>query len=94
MEYITSLRSTVFATPTISAVSSYLIYYAYICIASLLLPSIKVKGHPQPKRGRQLEYPICGFRLTLLTIFLVVAFGGVFPKYDPIKLFEVSALAK
>ena len=94
MEYITSLRSTVFATPTTSAFTSYLIYYAYICIVSLLLPSIRVKGHPQPKRGPQLDYTICGFRLTILTVFLVVAFGGIFPQLQPIRLFEVSALAK
>ena len=80
MEYLQGLRNTVFATPTCSVFSAYLIYYAYICVASLLLPSIKVKGHPQPKRGPQLEYSICGFRLTLLTIFIVVGFGGMIPQ--------------
>ena len=84
MEYLQTLRSTILATPTCSAFTSYLIYYAYICVASLLLPSIKVKGHPQPKRGPQLEYSICGFRLTLLTILITVCFGGMLPQLKPI----------
>jgi len=94
MEYVNWLSSTVFAAPNCTAFTAYLIYYAYICIASLLLPSITVKGHSQPKRGPQLTYSICGFRLTLLTIFIVLAFGGVFPQLHPIKLFSVSILAK
>lgn len=48
------LRSTFLATPTLSAFTAYIIYYLYICFGSLILPSIKVKGHPQPKRGPQL----------------------------------------
>ena len=94
MEYLQGLKDTIFATPTCSAFTAYLIYYTYICMASLILPSTIVKGHPQPKRGPQLEYPICGFRLTILTFFIVVAFGGVCPSLAPIKLFEVSALVK
>jgi hypothetical protein len=94
MEYIDCLRSTVLATPTTSAFAHYLIFYAYICIASLILPSTRVKGHPQPKRGPQLEYTICGFRMTVLTVILVVLFGGMLPRFNPIKLFEVSVLAK
>ena len=94
MEIVDWLCSTIFAAPTQTAFTAYLIYYAYICIASLVLPSITVKGHPQPKRGPQLTYSICGFRLTLLTIVIVLAFGGVFPQLHPIKLFSVSILAK
>ena len=94
MEIVNWISSTIFAAPTQTAVTAYLIYYAYICLASILLPSITVKGHSQPKRGPQLTYSICGFRLTLFTIFIVLAFGGVFPQLHPIKLFSVSVLAK
>lgn len=88
------LQTTVFATPTSTAFASYLIYYAYICLGSVLVSSNKVKGHPQPKRGPQLDYSINGFRLTLLTIFIVLLFGGVFPQLNAVKLFAVSSLAQ
>lgn len=88
------LRSTFFATPTLSTVSAYLIYYAYICLASILVPSRKVNGHPQPKRGPQLTYTINGFRLTILTIVLIILFGGVLPELKAIQFFSVANLAK
>lgn len=88
------LGRTFLAAPTASAFTSYLVYYAYICLGSLIVPSTKVKGHPQPKRGPQLEYSINGFRLTILTIVLVCLFGGVFPQLQAVKLFAVSALAQ
>jgi Delta14-sterol reductase len=88
------LRSTFLATPTASTIASYLTYYAYICLASILVPSRKVKGHPQPKRGPQLTYTINGFRLTILTILIVVLFGGVLPALKSFQLFAVANLAK
>jgi hypothetical protein len=91
---IDCIRSTFLVTPTLTAFTAYIIYYLYICLGSLLLPSVKVKGHPQPKRGPQLQYDINGFRLTVLTIVIVVAFGGMLPQLNPIKLFEISLLAK
>lgn len=91
---LTYLRSTFLATPTFSAVASYLTYYAYICLASILLPSKQVKGHPQPKRGPQLTYSINGFRLTILTIAIVLLFGGVFPHLQSVQLFSVANLAR
>jgi hypothetical protein len=94
MEVLTYLRSTFLASPTISTVVSYLIYYVYICLASILIPSQEVKGHPQPKRGPQLTYSINGFRLTVLTIFILILFGGVVPNLEAFKLFAVSSLAK
>jgi len=83
-----------FATPTLTSISIYLIYYAYICLASIFLPSYQVKGHPNPKRGPQQTYSICGFRLTLLTIFIIVFFGGMIPQLEVIQLFSISLLAK
>ncbi len=93
MDIVNSLKSTVFATPTLSAVSSYLIYYAYICVGSLLIPSKIVKGHPQPKRGAQLTYSINGFRLTCLTIALILLFGGIVPIFSSIRIFNIVNLA-
>ncbi len=84
---LTYLTSTFFACPTLSAFTAYTIYYIYICLASMLVPSTPVKGHPQPKRGPQLDYSINGFRLTLLTIVIVLVFGGVFDRLQPITLF-------
>lgn len=77
MEILSYLRATYLATPTLAAVTSYLIYYSYICLASLLLPGKVTKGHPQPKRGQQLTYSINGFYLTVLTIILILVFGGI-----------------
>ncbi len=53
-----------------------------------------MKGHPQPKRGPQLNYTINGFRLTVLTIVIILLFGGVFPHLESLKLFAISNLAK
>ncbi len=88
------LRSTFLATPTASTITAYLTYYAYICLASILLPSKTVPGHSAPKRGKQLHYTINGFRLTILTLFLVLVFGGVFPSLNSVKFFAVVNLAK
>jgi hypothetical protein len=93
MDILNSLKSTILATPTLSAVSSYLIYYAYICAGSLLIPSKPVKGHPQPKRGGQLTYSINGFRLTCLTILLILLFGGILPIFSKIQLFSIVNLS-
>lgn len=92
-QILSYLTSTYLSPPTAKAFSSYLIYYAYICLASILLPSKSVKGHPNPKRGPQLTYTINGFRLTILTIVLILVFGGVFPKLNQVKVFSVSSLA-
>ena len=89
----TYLGSTFLASPTASSFKAYLTYYAYICIASILIPSKSVKGHSHPKRGPQLTYSINGFRLTILTVVLVLLFGGVFPRFDHLTIFEVSSLA-
>ena len=91
---LTYLSSTFFAAPTASTITAYFIYYVYICVASILVPSKEVKGHSQPKRGPQLTYTINGFRLTVLTIVIILLFGGVFPNLDYLKLFAVSNLAK
>lgn len=87
------LGSTFFAAPTYSTVTAYLAYYVYICIASIIIPSKLVLGHPSPKRGKQLQYSINGFRLTIVTILIVLIFGGVFPTLDGVKLFAVVKLA-
>jgi hypothetical protein len=50
------LGETYFSKPNAFAVASYLAYYAYICLASILLPAKSVPGHPNPKRGPQLTY--------------------------------------
>ena len=86
--------STFLATPSLYTIQAYLIYYAYICIASILVPGHKVKGHPNPKRGPQLTYTINGFRLTVLTVILVSLFGGVFPALHSIKVFRAARLAE
>ncbi len=74
-----------------STVLFYLSYYAYICIGSIIVPKTIVSGHPEPKRGPQLKYGINGFRLTILTLFLAIAFGGIVPKM-PICLFYLPSL--
>lgn len=82
------------ATPTLSTFTAYLSYYAWICLASIFLPSTIVKGHPKPKRGEQLTYSINGFTLTVVTLLLVVLLGGVFPSLKQLQLFPVITLAK
>jgi len=54
-------------------------FYTYICLGSILVPSKLVNGHPNPKRGPRLQYSINGFRLTCLTILIVFIFGGLVP---------------
>lgn len=71
---------------------AYSIYYLYICLASVIIPGKLVKGHPKPKRGPQLTYYINGFRLTVLTILIVLLFGGVFPELKQIEIFRVRKL--
>ena len=88
-----SLTNTIFHKPTFTSVAIYLTYYAYICLASLLLPSKIVNGHPNPKRGPRLQYSINGFRLTCLTIFLMCGFGGLFPCLERFQLFKISIVA-
>jgi hypothetical protein len=88
------LGDTFFAKPTVSAIIAYLSYYTYICAGSILIPSKQVKGHLQPKRGPQLTYSINGFRLTILTIVLVVIFGGVIPELQGIRIFRVARLVE
>lgn len=81
------------AAPTLTSITIYLLYYAYICAASLLLPANIVDGHPNPKRGPRLKYSINGFKLTCLTILLMILFGGIVPTFSPIKLYNLSILA-
>lgn len=78
--------------PTKTSLAVYGTFYLYICIASLLLPSKKVKGHPSPKRGPRLEYTINGFRLTCLTVFLVFIFGGVVPSLSFLTVWNIANL--
>ena len=88
----TWLKETYLSTPTSYTVAAYLAYYAYICLASIFLPAKSVLGHPQPKRGPQLTYSICGFRLTILTFLIMFLFGGIFPSLKGVQLFQLSAL--
>lgn len=69
------------AAPTSTSITVYLLYYIYICVASLVLPAKIVNGHPNPKRGPQLKYSINGFKLTCLTILLMLVFGGIVPQF-------------
>jgi len=78
--------------PTKTSLIVYGIFYLYICIASLVLPSKKVQGHPSPKRGPRLEYKINGFCLTCLTIFLVFTFGGVIPSLSFLTVWNIANL--
>lgn len=93
MELIAWAKDRFLAAPTTTSVTLYLIYYAYICIASLVLPAKIVKGHPNPKRGPQLKYSINGFKLTCLTIILMLVFGGIVPQLEKVTLFRLSVLA-
>ncbi len=83
-----------FAAPTLNSIVIYSIYYFYICLGSIYLPAYQIKGHPNPKRGPQQTYTICGFRLTLLTVFIIIFFGGMIPQLQAIKFFSISLLAK
>jgi hypothetical protein len=90
----TWLKGSYLSSPTTYTVAAYLAYYAYICLASILLPAKQTLGHPQPKRGAQLSYSICGFRLTVLTILIVILFGGIFPSLKSLELFQIAGLVK
>lgn len=59
----------------------------------MLLPAKIVNGHPNPKRGPQLKYSINGFKLTVLTILLMVVCGGIVPQFSKLQLFRLSILA-
>jgi len=50
---LSEINQKLFASPTLFSVGIYLVYYSYICLASLILPAKIVKGHPNPKRGAQ-----------------------------------------
>lgn len=80
--------------PDIGNVGAFLLYYAYIVVASLLLPGETVKGHPNPKRGPQLTYKIIGFKLTCLTIFGFILFSGMIPQLAWLRLFDPAYFAK
>lgn len=78
--------------PTVTSLTIYSAYYLYICVASLVLPAKIVNGHPNPKRGPQLKYSINGFKLTCLTIILMVVFGGVIPQFNQLTVLRLSVL--
>lgn len=59
----------------------------------MVLPAKVVNGHLNPKRGPQLQYSINGFKLTVLTIILMLVFGGVVPQLDKLTVFRMSVLA-
>lgn len=59
----------------------------------MILPAKVVNGHPNPKRGPQLQYSINGFKLTCLTITLMLIFGGIIPQFDKLTLFRMGVLA-
>lgn len=92
-EYLAWFQDRFLCGPTWTAVTIYSIYYTYICIASLILPAKIVNGHPNPKRGPQLKYSINGFKLTVLTILIMLIFGGIVPQLENLKLFRLSILA-
>lgn len=78
-ENLNWITTHLFCAPTLTSVIIYLIYYTYICLASIILPAKIVDGHPHPKRGPRLKYSINGFKLTCLTIFICTIFGGMCP---------------
>ena len=96
MDYLNStldgLKDSFLCPPTWSSFKLYGIKYAYICIGSLIIPATIVKGHTNPKRGPQLEYSINGFRLTCLSIIIMLTCGGVFPELEKLKIFQLSSL--
>jgi len=93
ISFLYDFFSNIFTSPTLLSVGIYLTYYSYICIASIFLPAKIVKGHPNPKRGPQQEYSISGFKLTLITIALIVLFGGIIPNLAFLTIFKISILA-
>lgn len=58
----------------------------------MFLPAKIVNGHPNPKRGPQLKYSINGFKLTCLTIILMIIFGGLVPQFEKITVMRLSVL--
>jgi hypothetical protein len=93
ISFIFEFVNKILTSPTIYSLVIYLIYYTYICLASILLPAKVVKGHPNPKRGPQQEYSISGFKLTLITITIITLFGGVLPCLSFFTLFKISIIA-
>lgn len=53
ISFVFEFVNNILTSPTINSLAIYLIYYTYICLASILLPAKIVKGHPNPKRGPQ-----------------------------------------
>jgi hypothetical protein len=92
MEYLTWIKEHFLCIPTCTSITIYIIYYSYICLASLIIPAKTVNGHPNPKRGPQLKYSINGFKLTVLTIIIMVLFGGFVPFFNSLQLFKMSIL--
>lgn len=80
--------------PTSESLCIYSIFYTYICVMSLLLPSRRVDGHPHPKRGPRLIYRTNGFLLTCTTILLVLVFGGVLPYFHQFTLWRMALLVQ
>lgn len=80
--------------PTSESLCIYSIFYTYICVMSLLLPSRRVDGHPHPKRGPRLIYRTNGFLLTCTTILLVLVFGGVIPYFHQFTLWRMAILVQ
>ena len=97
MEYLlanlTWVKEHFFCAPTATAWTIYSIFYAYICIGSMVIPGKTVNGHPNPKRGPQLQYSINGFKLTCITILFMIIFGGVVPQLESVKLFRMAIFA-
>lgn len=93
MEFAYWVKDRFFCSPSITSLVIYSIYYIYICVGSLLIPAKIVDGHPSPKRGPRLKYSINGFKLTCLTLILLILFGGVIPNLSQIRLFRLAILA-
>ena len=93
MEQLQWAKEHFLCSPTKISVIIYLVYYTYICVSSLVLPAKIVNGHPNPKRGPQLKYSINGFKLTCLTIILMLIFGDIIPQLKQFTLFRMSILA-
>ncbi len=93
MEALYWIKDHFLRCPTTTSVLIYLVYYTYICVSSLVLPAKIVNGHPNPKRGSQLKYSINGFKLTCLTIILMLTLGGIIPQLSKFTLFRLSILA-
>jgi hypothetical protein len=93
MDCLTWIKDHFLCGPTLTSITIYAIYYSYICVASIIIPAKIVDGHPNPKRGPQLKYSINGFKLTVITIIVMLVFGGCIPYFNNIQLFRMSILA-